>query len=49
MTKNNQCKSLIDLSKVFAGWNLLQDADLKMETRPVTRTLKPDVVIQPRP
>ena len=25
MTKNNQCKNLIDLSKVFADWDLLQD------------------------
>ena len=25
MTQNNQCKNLIDSSKVFVGWDLLQD------------------------
>ena len=50
MTKNNQCKNLIDLSKVFAGTCFrTRDADLKTKTRPVTWTLRPDVVIQPRP
>ena len=56
-TKNNQCKNLCDLSKVFVlGFPMqvgtcfrVRDADLKTKTRPVTRTLKPDVVIQSRP
>ena len=25
MTKNNQCKNLIDLTKVFSDWDLIQD------------------------
>ena len=44
MTKNNQCKNLIDLSKVFVlGFRMqvetcfrTRDADLKTKTRPVT-------------
>ena len=46
MTKNNQCKNLIDLSKVFIlGFRMqfgayfrARDVDLKTKTRPVTRT-----------
>ena len=57
MTKNNQCKNLIDLSKVYVlGFRMqvgacfrTRDADLKTKTRPVTPTLKPDTVIQSRP
>ena len=57
MTKNNQCKNSIDLSKLFVlGFQMqvgtcfrARDADLKTKTRPMTRTLKPDVVIQSRP
>ena len=56
-TKNNQCKNLCDLSKVFVvGFPMqvgtcfrLRDADLNTKTRPVTRTLKPDVFIKSRP
>ena len=57
MTKNNQCKNVIDLSMVFVlGFRMqvgtcfmTRNADLKTKTRPVTRTMKPDVVIQYRP
>ena len=57
MTKNNQRKNLIELSKVYVlGFQMqvgacfrARDADLKTKTRPVTRTLKPDVVMQSRP
>ena len=56
-TKNNQCKNLIDLSKVFVLGFRMQvgtcfrttDADLKTKTRPVTRALKPEAVMQSRP
>ena len=57
MTKNNQCKNVIDLSKVFVlGFRMqvgtcimTRNADLKTKTRPVTQTMKHDVVIQSRP
>ena len=57
MTKNNECKNSIDLSKVFVlgfrmqiGTSSGQEIPtLKTKTRPVTRTMKPDAVIQSRP
>ena len=57
MSKNNQCKSLIDLSKVFVlGFQMqvgncfrMRVANLKTKTGPMTQTLKPDAVIQSRP
>ena len=55
--KNNQCKNLIDLSKLFVlGFRVqfetcfrTRDADLKTKAGPATRTLKPDAVIQSTP
>ena len=58
MTKNNQCKNLINLSKVLSVLSFLMEvgtcfraryADLKTKTRPVTQTLKPDTIMQSRP
>ena len=54
MTKNNQCKNLIELSKVFAlGFRMqvgtsfrTRDTNLKTKVRPVTQTVKPNAVIQ---